>query len=295
MLRSHGAPPRSEALPLVFGCLADPLRRRKVESALRDAADARWFGSFVDLREALETEPRRVVVAVIDMRDPTGASANGFARTMADTYPGIGIVAYRHPRRDSEAEVCQLGASGVHDLLVEGLTDEGYMARETILGACRRGAADMVMHELTKVLPERLVPFAETVVRNPSNSSVEKVTRHLNIHRQTPNSWCKKERFLRPEEVLMWCRLLLVATMLELTSRTLESIAVELDYASATSLRNQLRNYTGMTSREIRAAGLSAVMSVFVGRIAQRRAGLGGIIDPPADNTVIPIRISHAG
>jgi AraC-like DNA-binding protein len=292
MLRSHAAPPRSEPLPLVFGCLADPVRRRKVESALRDAATARWFSSFVDLREALETEIQRVVVAVVDMHDSTGASAHGFARTMADAYPGIGIVAYRHSRRDSEADVCQLGAAGVHDLLVEGLTDEGFLARETILGACRRGAGDVVMYELAKVLPERLLPFADTVVRNPSKSSIEKVTRHLNIHRQTPNSWCKKERFLRPEEVLMWCRLLLVASMLELTSRTLESIAVELEYASATSLRNQLRNYTGMTSREIRAAGLSAVMSVFVGRIAQRRAGLGGIIDAPADNTVIPIRVS---
>ena len=83
--------------------------------------------------------------------------------------------------------------------------------------------------------------------------------------------------------------------MLELTSRTLDSIAIELDYASATSLRNQLKNYTGMTATQIRASGLSAVTNVFMGRVAQRRAGFGGIIDPELDSTIIPLRIPNAG
>lgn len=296
MLRSQSARPRSEEeLPLVFACVADSLRRRKVESALRGAAALRWFSSFVDLREALETEIVRVGVAIVDTEDPTGASAHGFARSMADTYPGIGIVVYRDRRAYSGAEVCMLGAAGVHDILVADLTDEGFIARTIILDARRRGAAELVMQELIKILPDRIVPFADAIVRNPSKGSIEKIARHLNVHRQTPNSWCKKERFLRPEEVLVWCRLLLVAAMLELTTRTLESIAVELEYASATSLRNQLKNYTGMTATQIRNDGLSAVISVFWGRVEQRRAGFGGIIDSPPDNAVIPIRIPNAG
>ena len=250
----------------------------------------RWFSSFVDLREALEIEIQRVIVAVVDMTDPTGASAHGFTRALAEQYPGIGVVVYRRMVADSEADVCQLGAAGVHDILLDGLTDEGFIARSIVLAACRRGAADLVMQELKKVLPERLRPFAEVVVRNPGTSSIASVSHHLNVHRQTPNTWCKKERYLRPEELLVWCRLLLVAAMLELTSRTLDSIALELDYASATSLRNQLKNYTGMTATQIRAAGLSAVMSVFIGRVAQRRAGFGGIIDAPGDTRVIPLR-----
>lgn len=295
MLRSHTALPRSEEPPLIFGCVADLLRRRKVESSLRDVAAVRWFNSFVDLRESLETEITRVAVAIVEMEDPTGASAHGFARAMAKSYSGIGLIVYRDPRVDSEADVCMLGAAGVHDILVDGLTDEGFVARAIILDACRRGAAELVMQELDRVMPDRLLPFADAIVRNPTKGSIEKIAKHLNIHRQTPNSWCKKERFLRPEEVLVWCRLLLVAAMLELTTRTLESIAAELEYASATSLRNQLRNYTGMTATQIRTGGLASVVNVFLGRVAQRRAGLGGIIDAPTDNRVIPIRIPSAG
>lgn len=295
MARSPGACPGSGDLPIVFGCVASPLRKRKLESSLRGAALIRWFNSFVDLREALETEIMRVIVAVVDVEDPTGASAHGFARTMAERYPGIGLVAYRSARGESEADVCMLGAAGVHDILLEGLTDEGYVARSIILDTCRRGAAEMVMVELSPVLPKRLKPFAEAVVRNPAKGSIAMIAHHLNVHRQTPNTWCKKERYLRPEELLVWCRLLLVAAMLELTTRTLDSIAIELEYSSATSLRNQLKNYTGMTATEIRASGLRAVIKVFAGRVAQRQAGFGGIIDPAADSSVIPIRISSVG
>ena len=295
MVRSQGARPWCEPLPLVFGCVASPQRKRKVESSLAGAAVIRWFNSFVDLRESLETEIERVVVAIVDMEDPTGASAHGFARTMGQSYPGIGIVAYRSGHADSEADVCLLGAAGVHDILLEGLTDEGFIARSIILDACRRGAAELVMQELRPVLPARLLPFADAIVRHPSKGSIVKIAQHLNVHRQTPNTWCKKERHLRPEELLVWCRLILVAAMLELTSRTLDSIAIELEYASATSLRNQLKNYTGMTATQIRASGLRSVVSVFQGRVAQRRAGFGGIIDSSVDSDVIPIRIPNAG
>ena len=290
MPRSLTAPLRSDDLQLVFGCVADPLRKRRLESSLRDAALIRWFPSFLDLREALETEIQRVLVAVVDMEDPTGASAHGFARALTEHYPGIGVVVYRRLVVEKEAEVCQLGRSGVHDVLLDGVTDEGFIARSIILDASRRGAADLVMQELVKVLPDRLVSFADAAVRNPSKGSIVKITEHLNVHRQTPNTWCRKERYLRPEEVLMWCRLLLVAAMLELTSRTLDSIAIELDYASGTSLRNQLKSYTGMTATQIRATGLGAVIKVFMGRVAQRQAGFGGIIDPQMDADVIPLR-----
>ena len=292
MTRSPTAPVRSDEPQLIFGCVASPLRRRKLESSLRDAAAIRWFSSFVDLREALETEIQRVIVAVVDMEDPTGASAHGFARSLGERYPGIGVVVYRRIVADSEADVCQLGAAGVHDILLDGLTDEGYIARSILLDACRRGAADVVMQELQKIVPERLIPFADAAVRNPSKGSILKIAQHLNVHRQTPNTWCKKERYLRPEELLVWCRLLLVAAMLELTSRTLESIAIELDYSSSTSLRNQLKNYTGMTATQIRAQGLISVVNVFSGRVAQRQAGYGGIIDD-IDSRVIPFRVPN--
>jgi hypothetical protein len=260
------AGPATESV-LVWGCISDALGRRRIQASLKGHAAVEWFPSFIEMRQALEKEQRDVAVVLLDMKDPTGAAAHVFARRLAETFPGVGVIAYRYPRSESQSDLCALGAAGVHDILLAGVTDEGFTARTIILDARRRGAADIVMGELVKVLPQRLHAFAEAIVRYPANGSIAAVTRHLSIHRQTPNFWCKKERYPRPEELLIWCRLFVVGALLELTPRTLDSIANELDYASPTVLRNQLRRYTGLTATQIRRSGLGALLEVFERRV----------------------------
>jgi hypothetical protein len=257
---------------LVWGCMSDALGRRRIQTSLKGHATVEWFPSFVEMRRALETEQRDVGVIVMDVKDPTGAVAPVFARWLAKTFPGVGVIAYKYPRSESQSDLCALGAAGVHDILLAGVTDEGYTARSIILDARRRGAADAVMAELAKILPLRLHAFAEAVVRYPANSSIAAVTRHLSIHRQTPNFWCKKERYPRPEELLVWCRLFVVGALLELTPRTLDSIANELDYASPTVVRNQMRRYSGLTATQVRQSGFGALLEVFARRVETVRA-----------------------
>ena len=272
MSRSHTATPRSQELPFIFGCVAEPLWRRRTEAAMRDLARVRWFETFAVMRGALDTERGRVAIALIDLQDPRGASAEEFARSLRESYPALGIVAYRR-RSDDNARICLLGASGVHDVLVANHTDEGFLARSILMDACRRGAGSRVLIEMARLVPARLMSFVEAAVRNPMLGRITEVTDYLGVHRQTPNAWCRKERFVRGEELLVWCRLLFVAVLLEMTSRTLESIAIEFEYASATSLRNHLKSYTGMTATQIRANGAACIVELFEGRIAQARAG----------------------
>jgi len=260
----------------VFGCVRDALWRRRLESAVRDHGTIEWWPDFAALVEKLTTEFRRVAVVVIDTTDCNNASAAAFARTMAVTHPGVGIVVYRNPIIGSEAEAMLLGAAGVHDTLVAGITDEGFTARGILFAACRGGAADVAIFRLNQVVPKRLRPYAEAAVRNPARNTITAVCEHLNIHRQTPQTWCRKEGFLRAEELLIWSRLLFTGALLELTSRTLESIANELEYASPTALRNQLKSYTGLTATQIRERGFEALFDMFKGRVAQYQAGLGG-------------------
>lgn len=285
MSRSRTAPPRSQELPFIFGCVAEPLWRRRIESSIRDALRVQWFETFAAMRESLDTERSRVSVALIDLRDSRGASAEEFARSLRDTYPAIGVVAY-HRRSDDNAKICLLGACGVHDLIVAGCTDEGFVAKSILMDACRQGASSRVLAQMTRIVPQRLMPFVEAAIRNPTLSRITEVTDYLGVHRQTPNAWCRKERFVRGEELLVWCRLLLVAALLEMTSRTVESIAIEFDYASAPSLRNHLKTYTGMTATQIRASGFACIMELFEGRIAQARAGWIGqfVSDAPSNS-----------
>src|SRR6266550_2246487 len=106
MSRSDRASARSELpadLASVFGCVRDELGRRRVTSALRGVAETTWFDSFGELRAALESLGRHVVAVVLDMQDPTGASAETFAAIMRDAFSGIGVVAYAKPGSHSQA------------------------------------------------------------------------------------------------------------------------------------------------------------------------------------------------
>jgi transcriptional regulator GlxA family with amidase domain len=58
-----------------------------------------------------------------------------------------------------------------------------------------------------------------------------------------------------PQELLAWCRLSVVAELLSTTPRTIESIALQLDFPSDTALRNMMKRYTGLRATDVRTRG----------------------------------------
>ena len=275
MSRRQASSPRLQAQCSLIGCVADDATRRRIEGAMRDHGTLEWCQNFAHVRTRLSHRVDRVDVAILDKTDPLGATAGAFARELAASYPGLGIVVYLQAI-EAESELCALGAAGVHDLIIGRRPEEPFRLRAIILGVRRRGAADRVMSEIAPVIPQRLVDFVAAVLNAPEIANLSGVTERMGVHRQTPNGWCRRSGFLSAEELFTWCRMLLVCALLETTSRTVESIAYEFDYASATALRNQLKRYTAMTATEIRSSGLGAVLQVFGGRVEQCRAGLTG-------------------
>ncbi len=255
--------------------MADETVKRRIESALREQGTFEWCPTFANLRTRLSHRIDRVDVAILDRRDASGATATAIARELAGTYPGLGVVVYLQVP-ETESELCALGAAGVHDLIIARRSDEPFRIRSVLLGVRRRGAADRVLAEVTTMIPHRLLDFVAAVLNSPEVASVSEIAERMGLHRQTPNGWCRRTGFLSAEELFTWCRMLLVSALLEMTSRTVESIAYEFEYSSATALRNQLKRYTAMTATDIRGAGLTAVLQIFRGRIEQCAAGLTG-------------------
>lgn len=71
---------------------------------------------------------------------------------------------------------------------------------------------------------------------------------------------------------MVWCRLAMVAHMLERTGATVESIALTLNFPSHTSLRNQIKRKTGRTATAIRReGGLDVVVEAMRRQIARAR------------------------
>lgn len=278
MPRSRSVSLRIAALPapLVLACLRSDLGRRRLSASLRGHADVQWKASIAEVDESLTTSPRQVMAVIIQDDDEGCQSVGALARQLAARGAGTAVLGYLDQKPVNHSALCRLGAAGVHDVLIAGVNDEGFIARTIVLDAFRRGAASRVTRELERRLPKRLQPFAEAVIHYPAGATVTTIAQRMNVHRQTPNYWCRTENYMRAEELLVWCRLFLVVSLLEVTPRTLDSIAIEMDFSSATALRNQLRRYIGMTATQLREVGLSAAVEVFEGRLEQHRSGYAG-------------------
>jgi transcriptional regulator GlxA family with amidase domain len=86
----------------------------------------------------------------------------------------------------------------------------------------------------------------------------------LGVHRKTLVDRLATAQLPTPSAMIAWCRLTLAAQMLEDPARSVEQIALLLDFSSAASLRNMLKRYTGLSPREVREnGGLRCVLHAF--------------------------------
>lgn len=260
---------------VVLCCVPEARAKSRVQSALRGHATIEWFDTFADVRRAI-TRDGRAMTVVIGMSDGRGGTALSFTEAVRADSVGTSIVVCCSLDAGNQQPISELAAAGVHDILFTGVNDDGHTARMVIFSACLGGAADLVMNALRPTIPAGLVRFVDVAVRRPRElRRVAEVADALNVPRQTIGRWCRGNEYLRPEELLVWTRLFLVAALLETTERTLESIASELRYGSPTALRNRLREYTGLTSTQVRDGGLRAVLGIFASRLAELRGGAG--------------------
>jgi AraC-like DNA-binding protein len=94
------------------------------------------------------------------------------------------------------------------------------------------------------------------------------------MHRKTLVNHCAQTGFPPPGWLLGWCRLLLAGHYLGMTTWTVESIARELGFSTATALRNMLKRYTELSPREVRVQGGLALMRMhFLRALAADRPG----------------------
>jgi AraC-like DNA-binding protein len=261
--RSSGKPPDRR----FFGCILDVRTRNRLEVALRGHAPIEWFDTFAGVRAALEDE-RRICTVLVGMQDARGESAASFAAALRSQGRGAAIVACCDLNANGVQPVSELAVAGVHDVLFTGLNDDGHSARMVIFGACLGGAGDVVMNAITPSIPSAMLRFVDLAARRPRDlRRVSEVAEALGISRQTLGRWCRVHKYIGPEELLMWVRLLLVAALLEATDQTLESIAYEMQYGSPTALRNRIREYASLTATDLRDGGLRLMLEAFHRRI----------------------------
>ena len=249
-----------------------PTQRARLADALRASARLNVLESFDRMRGLLRDTLESVDLVVIGIDTPRTSVAD-VVRGVRRERPGVPVVVYLDRAVDSSSTIPSITEAGVHEIIVPGYNDEGARLRAALLAARQFCAAAWVLDRLSLVVPTRLLRFVEAVLGDPCGvDSVDALATSAGVHRKTLYNWCRITRFFGPGDLLLWCRLALVAHYLGTTRCTVEVIARDLGYPSDTALRNTLKRNVGLTATELRdRGGLEPFLKILKQRVTTHR------------------------
>jgi AraC-like DNA-binding protein len=230
--------------------------RTLIADALRGRTNVVFVDTFRVLRARLAEFPTASAV-ILQARDLDGESAVVHVRHIARSYPRTAILVACRPTSEMSADIRALVVAGAHEFLFGGIDDNATGIRDALKRATQDSAADVVLRQLRPLFPKRLDDFLTCCVTQPGFAhTVNDVAEALGVHRKTLFNLCRGViANLGPGELVSWCRVALAAYLLETPGRTVESVALEMDFPSVTALRNLIKGYTRMSATELRAAG----------------------------------------
>lgn len=277
MVTRRGVPLRSvtapEETPVLLALIAGRLERLRIATAVRGHATVHFVGTAAELLAHLGESRSLPVALIVEPRDCDGRSTSAIVRQLVASHPALPIIGYCHAGYEHSRDILELGVAGVHELLFHGIDDSGVALRGVLTTATQACAAAQVLSAIASDIPEVLLPMFEFCLAYPERAtSVQSVAHVLGVHRKTLVNYCAQASLPPPGAVLAWCRLLLVGHFLETPGRTVEGIALRVEFASATALRNMLRRYTRLRPQQVRErGGLRCVVDAFRQSLAERR------------------------
>lgn len=235
-------------------------QQARIRDAVRGNEPVRTVQDLPELWKLLQGSTAQVDLVIVAAA-ASDANVIEVIRRIVRERPRAAVVAYCTPAGQPAASLRALAAAGVHQFLLEGSDDSPVSLRAVFQDARRQCAADWVLNQMAGCFSPAVHPLLETALTSPADvTSVMDLANALGVHRKTLFNRCRRAGVPMPAELLVWARLALVAYYLDATACTVETIANEMAYPSATALRNTIKTYTGRTSQELRREGAVRVV-----------------------------------
>ena len=239
---------------IVAALVRDPISKARLTDALRNEATVRYSQRLSEVLAMVEAGLATLVV--LDHRDFDGAPTLPTVRRLRDEYPSVPIVMYLPMSAVISGAVMEYAKAGVSQLVFQGVDDLKGSLRSTVDAALDQVSASALGATLEPLVPANVVPFLRYCLEHARRDlSVEEVAAAMGVHRKTLVDRMKAARLPSPRAMIGWCRLLIAARMLDDPGRTVEQVALRLDFPSGAALRNMFKRYTGLKSTEVRENG----------------------------------------
>ena len=240
----------------LIGLVIGAAERARIRSAVQGR---QMMVTFVDrvaeLRDAVRQTTLPIVAIIVEVRDADGRPVHEIVEALDAGGTGTPLIGYCRVGAEHSSDIRSLVLAGAHQLLFHGIDDSGIALRSILDAAQRASVGERAAEALMDVVPAKLAPIVSHVTRHPTTQRVSEVAETLGYHRKTLVNHCAQCEFTSPHELLCWCRLAVAAELMASSNRTIEAIALQLDFPSDTSLRNMMKRYTGLKASEVRERG----------------------------------------
>ena len=253
--------------------------RARIRSSLVGHAAVEFCGVRAELLRRVASHPTAVVIT--ELWDDTGASTAVAVEQLRMKFPAIPVLAYCVLRHATSRELLAMAHAGVNGFVLRGFDDVGRALRMALANADDDCLEQVMGHELGNLLAADVRPVVAHCLSHARTShTVSGVAAGLGVHRRTLVNRLAQAGLPSPSAVISWCRLLLAARLLEDPGRSVESVALALDFGSGTALRSMLRRYTGLQPKAVRrGGGAECVLRALRHQLEQRVAA-----QPPLDS-----------
>lgn len=208
-------------------------------------------------------------------------------------FPSIPLLPYARRNHMDVRDLLRLGALGVEDVVVRDEDDTPAAFHRRITAAFTSCVPALVLAGMGDLLPPRLTALLRDLVSAASQAlRPDDVSRLYHRHPNTLREHLRAAGLPPVNKLIVWARLFHAAHLLESPGRTVENVALMLEYPSVAALRNQMHRYVGLTPHEVQArGGLRALLGhfrerhragrwdadcSFAGRAAAKENGAGG-------------------
>lgn len=258
---------------LVAALVRDALSRARLSDALKNEASVRYCARFSEVVAMVEAGLTNLIV--VDHRDYDGTPTLPSVRRLRHEYPSVPIVIYLPMSAVISGSVMEYAKAGVSQLVLQGVDDLKASLRSAMDSALDQMSAVMLSAELEPVIPPTMAPFLRYCLEHARRDiSVEEVAVAMGVHRKTLVDRLNAARLPSPRAMIGWCRLLIAARVLDDPGRTVEQVALKLDFPSGAALRNMFKRYTGLRTTEVRQnGGVRCLVHAFKRELAAVSAG----------------------
>ena len=182
-----------------------------------------------------------------------------------------------------------LARAGARGVIIAGVDDDPTTLRRllehTTLG---QAVATATAAALDVVKPRYAPLIVRCLEQIDDRLSADAFARALSVSRRTLTAWANSAGVRGIRALTSRCRVLVAIEMLRDQRRSVEEVALELQFSSSAHLHNTMRRYTGLRPREGLSRDAAAWCEALFPAACRRLSPPGESRPPPAEWRVMP-------